>query len=298
MERPCAAVVFCLPLVVLLVSACGTQFQSDKTGRRYEDLRALVLEQRRAIEDMRREQESLRASVDELQYGRHPGGRPLHGPGAAGGAGGDSYWGSGVQRPAPPVPQPGSEYPSSGDGLFNAPTAPGQDADSRFSAGGPGGSGPVPKDGGGAGAPATDGAAQPPSASGVSGDVPSELVGTTYDSGMRALNAGDHDEAIQHFRNFLHDNASSPFADDAQYWIGEAYYRKGQYHRAIIELNQVSITYGSGNRAPAALVRQAEAFRIVGDRVDAKLSLQKVINRYPGTGEAAKASKMLSEIGG
>ena len=58
------------------------------------------------------------------------------------------------------------------------------------------------------------------------------------------------------------------------------------------------INYGSGDRAPAALLRQAEAFRIVGDKVDARLSLQKVINRYPGTGEAAKASRMLSEIGG
>ena len=83
-----------------------------------------------------------------------------------------------------------------------------------------------------------------------------------------------------------------------RYWIGEAYFRKGQYHRAIIELNQVAISYGSMNRAPAALLRQADAFRIVGDRVDARLSLQKVINRYPDTPEAQRASRMLVELGG
>jgi tol-pal system protein YbgF len=115
---------------------------------------------------------------------------------------------------------------------------------------------------------------------------------------MRSLQSGDQDEAIQSFRNYLHDNGASPYADDAQFWIGEAYFRKGQYHRAIIEFNSVSTNYGSGDRAPSALLRQAEAFRIVGDRVDARLSLQKVINRYPGTSEASKASKMLTEIGG
>lgn len=290
MQRPCAAVVLCLPLAAVLVSACGTQFQSERVDRRYEDLRNLVLEQRRSLEDMRKEQESLRAMVDELQYGRHAGGRPVRGPG---GAGGDSYWGSALQRPTP-VPEPGSEYSSSGDPMSGASATPGQEVDPRYGA--PGSVASVPSAQGAQGAEATP--PQPASVPEGGGEVPSELVGTTYDSGLRALSAGDHDEAIQHFRNFLHDNASSPFADDAQFWIGESYYRKGQYHRAIIELNQVSITYGSGNRAPAALVRQAEAFRIVGDRVDAKLSLQKVINRYPGTGEAAKASKMLSEIGG
>lgn len=278
MERPRASSLVVLPLVAMLVSACGTQFGNERTDRRYDDLRSLLLEQRRTIEDMKREQESLRAAVDEMQYGRY-GGRAAHGPG---GAGGDSYWGGGAARTTPPVPE-GSEN------LLAQPPLPTDEQ----GAGGAVASVPAPS-------PAPAAAPPPPPAAtgGDTGEIPADLAGTNYDSGMRALSAGDHDEAIQHFRDFLHDNPQSPYADDAQYWIGEGYYRKGQYHRAIIELNQVSITYGSGNRAPAALVRQAEAFRIVGDRVDAKLSLQKVINRYPGTTEAVKASKMLSEIGG
>lgn len=286
MQRSRARVVICLPLAAMFVAACGTQYQSDRVDRRYEDLRGLVLEQRRAIDDIRKEQEALRTSVDELQYGRRPGGRPAYAPGGPGSAGGDSYWGSALQRPTPPVPTTGAETT---DGLAGTPGS----EDPRYGTAAPGAVASVPP-------PKSPAAAEAPPAPtpGAPGTVPTELTGTNFDSGMRALDSGDHDEAIQHFRNFLHDNASSPFADDAQFWIGESYFRKGQYHRAIIELNQVAITYGSGDRAPSALVRQAEAFRIVGDRVDAKLSLQKVINRYPGTGEAAKASKMLSEIGG
>jgi tol-pal system protein YbgF len=260
-KRPSLPVLLCALPVATLVAACSAQMDRG-SDRRYDDLRGLVLEQRRAIEDLRREQESVRAAIDQLQYGsRKAAAHPVYGPGAP--AADDAYW----QRPTAP------------DATGAAPAGPG-----TTPIGGPAV----------ASAPPTPNPASEPD----KGAVPAELVGSSYDSAMRQLGSGDQDEAIQSFRNFLHDNGASPYADDAQFWIGEAYFRKGQYHRAIIEFNQVSINYGAGDRAPAALLRQAEAFRIVGDRVDARLSLQKVINRYPGTGEAAKASKMLSEIGG
>jgi tol-pal system protein YbgF len=266
MTRPSLPVWICLLPVATLVAACSAQM--DRGDRRYEDLRGLVLEQRRAIEDLRREQESVRATIDQLQYGRRPAGRPVYGPAGGPAVSDDSYW----QRPTAPVPdQPG--YPAPAPVQGEAPA-------------------------GGAPAASTAPPSPNPATEPAKGVVPPELVGSAYDSAMRQLAGGDHDEAIQSLRNYLHENGASPYADDAQFWIGEAYFRKGQYHRAIIEFNQVSINYGSGDRAPASLLRQAEAFRIVGDRVDARLSLQKVINRYPGTGEAAKASKMLTEIGG
>jgi tol-pal system protein YbgF len=275
MTRPNLPALSCLVPLVLL-SGCATQMGGGSSDRRYEDLRGLVLEQRRAIEDLRREQEFVRATLDQLQYGveknsvRNRLGPAGTGVPAAPGNDGSSYWG----RPLAPTaePPPGAAPV--------APVAPGGDVVAS-----------TPP-------PAPPPAPKPAASEPEKGKVPPDLVGSAYDSAMRQLQGGDHDEAIQGFRNYLHENGSSPYADDAQFWIGESYFRKGQYHRAIIEFNQVSSNYGSGDRAPAALLRQAEAFRIVGDRVDARLSLQKVINRYPGTGEAAKASKMLSEIGG
>jgi len=274
MTRPSLPALLCVLPLVTLITGCS-EMMNGGSDRRYDDLRGLVLEQRRAIEDLRREQESVRAAVDQL---RRPVGHPVYGPTGGPVATDDSYW----QRSAPPIAdQPGAMSPVPG-----APgiASPGVAGPGMASVGTP----PVA-----APAPTPNPASQP-----GKGGVPPELVGSTYDSAVRQLASGDHDEAIQSFRNYLHENGSSPYADDAQFWIGESYFRKGQYHRAIIELNQVSINYGSGDRAPAALLRQAEAFRIVGDRVDARLSLQKIINRYPGTGEAAKASRMLTEIGG
>jgi tol-pal system protein YbgF len=274
MKRPSLPALACLLPMAVLTAGCSAQMGGAGSDRRYEDLRGLVLEQRRAIEDLRREQEMVRATLDQLQYGvQKNAARRVYGPSGTGPAPAvneESYWG----RPlAPATPPAGDLGPDGTTGEVvvstEAPAPP-----------------PPP--------PAPKPAASEPE----KGNVPPDLVGSAYDSAMRQLQGGDHDEAIQGFRNYLHENGASPYADDAQFWIGESYFRKGQYHRAIIEFNQVSINYGSGDRAPSALLRQAEAFRIVGDRVDARLSLQKVINRYPGTGEAAKASRMLSEIGG
>ncbi len=283
MKRPSLPALFCLLPLAALSAGCSTQMGAS-SDRRYEDLRGLVFEQRRAIEDLRREQEMVRATLDELRYGqRKQAVRPLYGPSGSGptAVNEESYWGRPLAPtgpagdPAAPGAAPGSVPGAFNEGLASAGEAP--------AATPPPAAAPAPK-------PATS---EP-----EKGNVPPDLVGSSYDSAMRQMQGGDHDDAIQGFRNYLHENGASPYADDAQFWIGESYFRKGQYHRAIIEFNQVSINYGSGDRAPAALLRQAEAFRIVGDRVDARLSLQKVINRYPGTGEAAKASRMLSEIGG
>lgn len=275
MAKPALRSLLCVLPAVVFSAACSAQWDG---GDSYDELRRMVLEQRRAIADLRREQESVRATLDQMQYGRRPAaGRAMYGPTGGPGSADDGMW----QRPTP--------VPASGDDpRFNSPEASAPQASM------PGDSPTWPRSAAAPSAPATSPA--PPSDAAAS--VPQELVGSAYDSAMRQFSNGDHDEAIQSFRNFLHDHGSSPYADDAQYWIGEAYFRKGQYHRAIIELQQVSVNYASGDRAAASLLRQAEAFRIVGDRVDAKLSLQKVTSRYANTPEAAKASRMLAELGG
>lgn len=277
MSRPTLRFLACVLPAATLAAGCAAQMGGG-SDRRIDDLRGLVLEQRRAIDELRREQESLRAAVDQMQYGRRGAGRPVYGPGGPA-ATDDSYW----RKPI--APGEAGAYPAAPGDPSAAPGAPGAVT----------APGAMP---GAAPAPATATAPAAPAAAPDKGAVPSDLVGSSYDSATRQLSSGDYDDAIQGFRNYLHENSASPYADDAQFWIGESYFRKGQYHRAIIEFNQVSINYGSGDRAPAALLRQAEAFRIVGDKVDARLSLQKIVNRYPGTAEAAKASRMLAEIGG
>ncbi len=128
--------------------------------------------------------------------------------------------------------------------------------------------------------------------------VPTELRGSGYDDAVRSFVEEQYDDAIQYFRDFVHGNSTSPYADDAQYWIGESYLRKGVYQNAIKEFNQVVLRYGSGDRSAPALLKLAKIFSKIGDQVDARLSLQKLVNRYPGTPEAAEATSLLQQMGG
>jgi len=116
-----------------------------------------------------------------------------------------------------------------------------------------------------------------------------------YRLGMRAMQERQYDRAIQQFRTFQRKYPDSSIADDAQYWIGEIYFIQKDYNRAILEFNDV-LKYRRGDRVPAALLRQAHAFLEIGDRTDARLILQKLINDHPKSEQAQEARAQLQTL--
>jgi tol-pal system protein YbgF len=117
-----------------------------------------------------------------------------------------------------------------------------------------------------------------------------------YRTAWQALSGQQYDKAIQQFRTFQRKNSTSEMADDAQYWIGESYFTRRDYNRAILEFNDV-LKYRKGDKVPAALLRQAEAFVEIGDKTDARLILQKLLNDYPNSLQAKDAREHLQSLG-
>jgi tol-pal system protein YbgF len=117
-----------------------------------------------------------------------------------------------------------------------------------------------------------------------------------YRDGIGLLQRGDNAGAIQKLREFLRKSPKSDLADDAQYWIGEAYYANRDYNRAILEFNEVLLRYPKGDKVPAALLRQAGAFAELGDKVDARLVLQKLVSEHGDSPEAEKGRQKLAEL--
>lgn len=117
-----------------------------------------------------------------------------------------------------------------------------------------------------------------------------------YREGVELLRRGDGQAAIQKLREFLRKSPKSDLADDAQYWIGEAYYGLRDFNRAILEFNEVLLRYPRGDKVPAALLRQAYAFADLGDKVDARLVLQKLVSEHENTPEAEKGRQKLAEL--
>lgn len=117
-----------------------------------------------------------------------------------------------------------------------------------------------------------------------------------YRSAWQALHSEQYDKAIQQFRTFQRKNPTSELADDAQYWIGESYFTRRDYNRAILEYNDV-LKYRKGDKVPAALLRQSQAFVEIGDKTDARLILQKLINDHPNSRQAKEAREKLQNLG-
>lgn len=117
-----------------------------------------------------------------------------------------------------------------------------------------------------------------------------------YKKGLQLYREGQAEPAIQQFRDFLRANPKSDLADNAQYWIGETYYSRGDYNRAIIELNEVLLKFPQGDQVPGALLALATAFANSGDKIDAKLILQKLVSDHPKSEEAEIGRKQLQAL--
>jgi tol-pal system protein YbgF len=273
-----------------LLSGCAPMQGSQSDAGSGQDLRRLVMETRRELEDLRKDQERLRGTVEQLQYGsssRVPSGAPA----MTSTSSAPVPTGSAAASPVPPQPPIEPGVP----GTVDAATAPPAIAvPPPPSPGGVAETDPMIAAVTGAGSGTTPGSIRADEVP----TVPTDLRGSGYDDAVRAFVEQQYEDSIQYFRNFIHGNSTSAYADDAQYWIGEAYLRKGMYSNAIKEFNQVVLRYGSGDRAAPALLKLAQVFSKIGDQVDARLSLQKLVNRYPGTPEASEAHRMLQQMGG
>jgi len=111
-----------------------------------------------------------------------------------------------------------------------------------------------------------------------------------YNGAYAKLSKGDFKEAREGFKKFLELFPQTEYSDNAQFGIGEAYYKEKKYEEAILEYEEVGKKYPQGNKLPDALLKQAFAFIALGDSNSAKLLLQKIIERYP-TSEQAEIAR-------
>jgi len=117
-----------------------------------------------------------------------------------------------------------------------------------------------------------------------------------YDQSKQAFDAGELEKARQGFQEFTKRFPDSKNADNAQFWIGEVYYREKWYEKAIVEYQKVVEDYPKGNKIRSAMLKQGYAFLNIGDKANARLILKDLISKYPNTTEAQLATQKLSQI--
>ncbi len=134
-----------------------------------------------------------------------------------------------------------------------------------------------------------------PSEAPPGGEVPSD-VEKAYREAYEAFQSDNLSRAEEMFRSFLKENPDTPLSDNAQFWIGEIYFKSHQYEKAIIAYEDVIKKYPDSNKRPDAILKQGLAFQELGDRIDARIILENLIRKYPKTEQAKIAEAKLKAL--
>lgn len=126
----------------------------------------------------------------------------------------------------------------------------------------------------------------------TTGLSPSEAYGLAYNDYLK----GNYDLALLGFQNFLVHYKGTSLTSNAQYWIGESYYGKKEFVKAIEAFDKVVSDYSKSDKVPGAILKAGYAFIELGDKAKARSYLKTVVENYPLTNEAKLARNRLAEI--
>ena len=117
-----------------------------------------------------------------------------------------------------------------------------------------------------------------------------------YARAKKLFDKGEYEDARELFRSFLKKYPKSKNADNAQFWLGEIYYREKWYEKAILEYQKVIENYPKGNKTPSALLKQGLAFLNLDDKANARLILKELIRKFPDSNETNVAKNKLKTL--
>ncbi|NNG23685.1 tol-pal system protein YbgF [Telluria aromaticivorans] len=124
--------------------------------------------------------------------------------------------------------------------------------------------------------------------------LPSEK--TAYESATAMFQSGDYKGAATALQDFVRRYPESPYASNAQYWLGNAYYALGDYKKAIAAQEVVTRTYSDSPKVPDAMLNIASSYALLKDSKNAKKALQQLVSKYPGTSAGKTAKDRLASL--
>ncbi|KJE35534.1 hypothetical protein UF64_10840 [Thalassospira sp. HJ] len=126
------------------------------------------------------------------------------------------------------------------------------------------------------GAAASNNAAPTQSAAATTGS-PEEQ----YREAFGLLRRQDFDAAEQALGNFVSNHPNDPLAGNAQYWLGETYYVRGQYENAAIAFTEGFQTYPDSTKAPDNLLKLGMSLGNLGKNEDACTAFGHLLDNFP-----------------
>jgi tol-pal system protein YbgF len=117
-----------------------------------------------------------------------------------------------------------------------------------------------------------------------------------YNNSYRLFSSGRYNEAEAGFVDFLKRFPESDLSDNAQYWIGEIYYLKRDFQRAIKEFSKVIEAYPFGNKVPDTYFKLGICHYNLRSYQQAIKFFEHTVGLFPHSEAASRAKRMLQEL--
>ena len=126
-------------------------------------------------------------------------------------------------------------------------------------------------------------------------DVPPDKL---YAAAMASFRGDEHGQAVLEWGELVSRYPQHPLASNAQYWIGESYYRQRDMRQALVEFQKVVDEYPQSAQVPEALLKIGLCQRALKDNAAARESWDKVVKGYPATNAATQARALIGQLSG
>ena len=145
----------------------------------------------------------------------------------------------------------------------------------------------------GAMSPAGSASAAPQPGASPAADGPDQA---SYQAAFALLKDSQYDQAVGAFRRFLAAFPDSPLAENAQYWLGEAYYVNKAFPDALGAFQRVVERYPQSRKLPDALLKIGYCRYEMKQWDEAKQTLSQVAANYSDTPAGHLAQQRLERM--
>jgi len=118
-----------------------------------------------------------------------------------------------------------------------------------------------------------------------------------YTAAMRDRTSGNADLSIAQFVDYLKYFGNTDLAPNAQFYIGEIEYLRGDYTASLAAFDKLLEAYPDNSKTPDALLLKGRALVKSGYKAEGRKEFESLIKKYPSHENSAKARTELRALG-
>jgi tol-pal system protein YbgF len=126
--------------------------------------------------------------------------------------------------------------------------------------------------------------------------VPAGSDRENYEAAFELLKQQRYEEAGAAFAQFLRSFPNSQLADNAQYWLAEAYYVTDKFEQALSQFQVVLSRYPRSRKMPDALLKIGYSYYELERWGEARTALERVRQEFPDSTAARLAEQRLTRM--